>query len=109
MIKLTSVLIIYGLIITLYFMPTIIAVRKKHASKIGLFFLNLFLGWTLLGWVVAFVWAFSSPRNIIINNTTPQSISDEISKLSALKDKGMITEEEFNSQKQMILSSECVN
>lgn len=30
---------------------------KKHAS--GIIILNVFLGWTLLGWVAALVWAVS--------------------------------------------------
>jgi hypothetical protein len=27
---------------------------------VAIFFLNLFLGWTFLGWVAAFVWACTS-------------------------------------------------
>jgi hypothetical protein len=42
----------------LYFLPTIVAnSRKRQVGSI--FVLNLFLGWTLLGWVVALVWAMS--------------------------------------------------
>ena len=48
-------LLIGFLYIILYFFPAIIARKKKHAC--GIFFLNLFLGWTFLGWVGAFVWA----------------------------------------------------
>jgi len=40
----------------LYFLPTIVAWnRRNHAAAI--FALNLFLGWTLIGWVVALVMA----------------------------------------------------
>lgn len=45
--------IIFVLII--YFIPTFVADRKKGA----IFTLNLFLGWTLLGWVGALVWALA--------------------------------------------------
>jgi hypothetical protein len=41
--------------ILLYFLPTIIG-REKHDAA-GIFLLNLFLGWTLIGWVIALVWA----------------------------------------------------
>lgn len=42
-----------------YFSPTIVAVRreKKNLASIGL--VNLFFGWTLIGWVVALAWAVS--------------------------------------------------
>jgi hypothetical protein len=38
-----------------YFLPTIVGKEKKNAGAI--FVLNLCLGWTLIGWVVALVWA----------------------------------------------------
>lgn len=38
-----------------YFLPSVIGRRKKNATAICL--LNLFLGWTFLGWVGALVWA----------------------------------------------------
>ena len=38
-----------------YFLPTLIAHRKRNSQAI--FVLNLFLGWTFLGWVIALVWA----------------------------------------------------
>ena len=42
-------------LIGLYFLPSIIGSRHHNASAI--FILNLFLGWTFLGWVIALVWA----------------------------------------------------
>ena len=47
--------IVIGLFV--YFIPTIIGLRKRNAAAI--FMLNLFLGWTFVGWVVALVWAFT--------------------------------------------------
>jgi len=41
--------------ILLYFLPSIIA-HRKHAF-LGVFLLNLLLGWTIIGWIVALVWA----------------------------------------------------
>ena len=38
-----------------YFIPTAMGAKKKNGGAI--FMLNLFLGWTLIGWVVALVWA----------------------------------------------------
>ena len=64
----------------LYFLPAIIAKARKNPSTTGIFILNLFLGWTLIGWIGALAWAFSSgPKQsptVIVNNTT-QAYSQE--------------------------------
>ena len=43
------------LLLVLYFLPTIVGCRKRNAPAICV--LNLLLGWTILGWIVALVWA----------------------------------------------------
>lgn len=48
---------IVGLII--YFLPAIIAMNRKKTNTSAILALNLFLGWTFVGWVVALVWAYS--------------------------------------------------
>jgi hypothetical protein len=52
------ILIIIGLII--YFIPTMVGWNTKYAA--GIFILNIFLGWTLIGWVGALIWAVSAPK-----------------------------------------------
>src|SRR6266481_3822734 len=47
-------------LVVLYFLPAIIGRDKSDAT--GIFLLNLFLGWTLVGWVAAFIWAIASGR-----------------------------------------------
>ncbi len=39
----------------MYFLPTIIGREKSDAGFI--FLVNLLLGWTVVGWIVAFIWA----------------------------------------------------
>jgi hypothetical protein len=41
----------------LYFLPTFVGQSKRNAGAI--FILNLLLGWTLIGWVAALVWAMT--------------------------------------------------
>jgi hypothetical protein len=41
-----------------YFLPTLLGMNKRNAGAI--FALNLLLGWTLVGWVVALVWALAT-------------------------------------------------
>jgi hypothetical protein len=40
-----------------YFIPSIVAKGRHHRQSLAVFILNLFLGWTCLGWVIALVWA----------------------------------------------------
>ena len=48
---------ILALILLLYFLPAGIAFRRGHHNRNAIFVLNLFLGWTFIGWVAALVWA----------------------------------------------------
>lgn len=53
----------FGIIVLMlvgwYFTPTIAGFIRNKSNKMAILILNLFLGWTLLGWVVALVWAFT--------------------------------------------------
>jgi len=42
----------------LYLLPTYEAWRNKQPNLTSISLVNIFLGWTLLGWVVAAAWAF---------------------------------------------------
>jgi hypothetical protein len=66
----TTGFILLGLILVFYFLPAIIGVCNCHPHKFGISLLNFFLGWTLVGWVVALVWAVSKPQpvSITVNN-----------------------------------------
>jgi hypothetical protein len=50
------------LLIALYFVPTIVAVRRKVVNSGSVFVINLFLGFTLIGWVVALAMAARTDR-----------------------------------------------
>jgi hypothetical protein len=51
-----------------YFVPTIAGRKKRNAQAIML--LNLLLGWTLVGWVVALVWAVAKEKE---GDPTPET------------------------------------
>jgi hypothetical protein len=44
----------------LYFLPTILA--RHRADFMGIFLVNLLIGWTVVGWLIALVWAASAER-----------------------------------------------
>jgi hypothetical protein len=48
---------IIGILCLLYFLPTFVAIERKHPNTPPIFLLNLFFGWTLIGWVWALCWA----------------------------------------------------
>ena len=53
-------LILIGIALACYFLPTIVAcMRGKANGTGGVFFVNLLLGWTVVGWFVSFIWACS--------------------------------------------------
>lgn len=53
------------LVLLLYFIPSFVASTRQHPDYASIAVLNLFLGWTFIGWVIALVWAvkaFAPPR-----------------------------------------------
>ena len=46
-------------LIGIYFLPSWLSSSRGHPNQGSIFILNLFLGWTLLGWVLALIWANS--------------------------------------------------
>lgn len=61
------VAVVTMLSVVTYILPTLIAFDHKHPQKIAICALNLLLGWTLLGWVGAFVWALTKQRTHYAN------------------------------------------
>ena len=46
----------------LYFVPAVIAFGRGHHNAGAIFALNLLLGWTVLGWIAAFIWSLTAIR-----------------------------------------------
>ncbi len=55
----TEIVMVVGFLIVgfMYFLPTVIAAGRRKRNAGAIFVLNLFLGWSLIGWVLALVWA----------------------------------------------------
>ncbi len=45
-----------------YFLPWIVASRRTHHQRKAIAMLNFLLGWTVLGWIIALVWACTEVR-----------------------------------------------
>src|SRR5215472_110309 len=48
----------------LYFLPAFLA--RKRSDFTAIFVLNLFAGWTFIGWIIALVWALSSEQQRLV-------------------------------------------
>ncbi|HEY1658010.1 MAG TPA: superinfection immunity protein [Candidatus Sulfotelmatobacter sp.] len=51
---------IFGFAFVMYFLPTIIAFARSKRDTMAILVLNFFLGWTMIGWIVALVWALKT-------------------------------------------------
>lgn len=47
-----------------YFLPTVIALLRKHHNIFALAALNVLLGWTFLGWVGALIWSLARTEKV---------------------------------------------
>lgn len=50
----------FGFGFVMYFLPSIVALARSKRDLAGIIVLNFFLGWTMIGWVVALVWALKT-------------------------------------------------
>jgi hypothetical protein len=55
------VAVIIGLFsgLAIYFIPTLIAMARRKRNTAAIFALNLFLGWSFIGWVAALIWSLA--------------------------------------------------
>ncbi len=54
--------VIAAVAVALYFLPLLVATTRNHVNMLAIGVLNLLLGWTLIGWVVALVWACTAQK-----------------------------------------------
>ena len=101
--------------IVVYILPSFIALWRKHPSKWSIVLVNLLLGATGIGWIVALIWSFGSTKSaLVINNhytasgvatagqnastlnpVANKSVSERVADLKAMLDSGAISQAEF--------------
>lgn len=60
------------IVLALYFLPSIIAASRKKKNTGAIFVVNFFLGWTLIGWVVALAWSVTHEEKIPVQKSTEE-------------------------------------
>ena len=95
-------LILWVLLIAIYFLPSILGYNLRNFGSI--FLLNILLGWTIIGWIVALIWSVSKDKQEkIIVSSANNSVSNELLQLKKLHDDGVLTKQEFEIEKNKIL------
>jgi hypothetical protein len=66
-------LIVLAVMVLMYFLPTAIAVVRKMPNAAPIAFINLLLGWTVIGWVAALIMASMQVHQpVIIRSENPK-------------------------------------
>jgi len=74
---------LYAILLTIYFTPAIIALIRSHKNTIAIFCIDLFSGWTLLGWLTAMVMAVWKKETVYKDENKSESvISTSVSKIA---------------------------
>jgi hypothetical protein len=53
----TATILMLMAIVLIYMLPTLIAFGREHPRRQDIAVVNIILGWTLIGWIGAFLWA----------------------------------------------------
>jgi hypothetical protein len=130
-------LVALAILLGLYFLPSILAQHRGVSNVGSIFVINLFLGWTLIGWVVSLAMAVKTvsapqaapsmaPTNAPALPTTDLGLPNpgtsdetslpapvlmgqtasgvaELAQLAALRERGLLTDEEFSLAKARLL------
>ena len=69
----TGLLVIVGI----YFLPTIVAASRHRGAAWPTFWMNLFCGWTVVGWLIAWLVAFRDHRPAVVVVNPPPLVLPE--------------------------------
>lgn len=58
-------------VLAFYLLPTIMAIKRKSPRTTAVVILNIFFGFTLVGWIVALVLASKQPQPVVVVYNTP--------------------------------------
>jgi len=90
------------LAISIFLLPTYFARTKNHPAKTSIMITNIVGGvFYGIGWIIALIWVFNGAEKKLDSQNI--STADELEKLFSLKEKGVITQEEFDNKKKDLI------
>lgn len=73
-------LLAIGIAFMMYWLPSIIALFRGHQNKLAIILINLFFGWTFLGWIGTLIWSFIDPsKTVVVVKQNPTTAKPEVS------------------------------
>lgn len=86
------------LLVSIYALPSIIALARRHPKRWPIVAVNLIGGlFGGVGWVVAMVWCF------IEDGKSVNATVDQLERLEGMLQRGSLSRKEFDQQKQALL------
>lgn len=66
---------IIAIVTALYMLPWAVAATRARKNVAAIALIDFFLGWTLVGWIVALVMAFGNdaPQVVVVQTAAPQA------------------------------------
>jgi hypothetical protein len=91
--------------LVIYFFPAILAHIQDTHNKDGITFLNLILGWTVVGWIICLFMACGCARTPEQHKSLPtRDCAEQLRDLAAMLEKGVLTPKEFQKEKFKIIA-----
>jgi hypothetical protein len=75
-------------LLIIYFVPTILAMWNKSAGWVACFWVNLLFGWTLIGWIIAIIFASCPTKEQLAYRAKVKKAKDDFFLREAEKAKG---------------------
>jgi hypothetical protein len=66
-------LVTVGLWAVAYLAPTAIAYHRHHHQTLAIGALNVLLGWTVIGWIAAFIWACTYTPDVEVDDNEEEA------------------------------------
>jgi hypothetical protein len=60
------------ILISGYCLPLFIAIRRQHRNTMAIGAVNIFLGWTIIGWFGSLVWSLTGVNSVLKRETLPK-------------------------------------
>ncbi|WP_324672827.1 superinfection immunity protein [Hymenobacter sp. GOD-10R] len=79
-------------------------IGRKRPDILVIFLVNLLAGWSIIDWFVALYLALRKTPIAIPSAFSSASVADELTKLRDLRNQGVLTQEEFERQKNNLLT-----
>lgn len=57
---------VFGFGFLMYFLPSLVAFARNKRDTASIVVLNFFLGWSVIGWVIALVWALKADFPMVV-------------------------------------------